>query len=165
MPDNVVSHFWFENGKMGTIVSSHTSSVYNSLLARYDDHGHDMRVLFLGTTGAIRMNCITQQLLVVKYVEFHPDAPVGKRVECSRVENHSHLGMNFFHDIGDNQLHFMKALALGEAPHQDTLDAWKTHVVCIAAERSAMSPDFPRLTLDYTLPNPREKRGQVSHFQ
>jgi predicted dehydrogenase len=151
MPDNVVSHFWFANGKRGVIVSSHTSSVFNPpSFEKYHELGHDMAVIYLGTQGAIRMDCIRQQLLVVHYAEYHPDAPVGTRVEFRRREDFSHLGMNFFHDIGANQLCFLQALARGEPHHQDTLDAWKTHVVCLAAERSALTPGFPRIEIDYS---------------
>ena len=154
MPDNVVTHLWFENGKMGTIVSSHTSSVFNPpAIEKYGMYGHDMAVVFLGTEGAVRMDCVRQQLLLVRYAEFHPDAPVGKRVEFNRLEDFSHVGMNFFHDIGANCQCFLKALATGVPHHQDTLDAWKTHVACLAAERSALTPGFPRIEIDYARPD------------
>ncbi len=42
MPDNVCTHVWFESGVMGTILSTHTSSVHTADFDQYDDMGHDM---------------------------------------------------------------------------------------------------------------------------
>ncbi len=110
---------------------------YNTPMERYDEQGHDMRVFFLGTEGAIRVNCITQQLLVLRYADFHPDAAVGKRVECRRIENHAHTGQSFFHDISENQCAFCKALATGEplAGHAGCLED-----ACRLPRRRAIGP-------------------------
>jgi len=152
MPDNVVSHLWFEGGKKGTILSGHTSSVFDAVPDQYEDMGHHMHINYLCTHGAIRLNCIQQSLLLVEYEDFHPDADIGKRVAFKRREDYRYHGMKVFHDIEANYQAFFKALAHGEPFHQSTLDAWKTHVACLDAERSAMDPESPRIRPDYTVP-------------
>src|SRR3990172_9226863 len=93
-------------------------------------------MIFTGTEGCIRLECIRQKLLICRYGEHHPDAKRGKRVELNRIEDYSSVPA-FEHDIEGNHLAFMKCCAEGRSFHQDTLDAWKTHVVCLAAEKSA----------------------------
>ncbi|MCF7853387.1 MAG: Gfo/Idh/MocA family oxidoreductase [Candidatus Pacebacteria bacterium] len=137
MPDNVVTHLWFEQGRRGTILSTHTSSAHPAPPDRYDDLGHDMYIIVTGTEGAIRLECIRQKILVCKYTEYHPDADRGARVDFSRLEDYSSQKA-FFHDISANHEAFFKSCALGEPHHQDLADAWKTHVACLAAERSAI---------------------------
>ncbi len=140
MPDNVCTHLWFADGVRGTIQTSHTSSVYNAKHADYGDQGHDMYFIITGTDGALRIDCIGQRILVCRYAEFHPDARQGKRVELERIEDYTEMAVNeFHHDISGNIARFVESMAKGEAPHQDALDAWKTHLVCLAAEESAVN--------------------------
>jgi predicted dehydrogenase len=150
MPDNVYGLFWFEGGRMGAIVSSHTASAYDAPKPRYAELGHDMAFVITGTEGCLRIECISQKILVCRYEEFHPDAPAGRRVAFRRLEDYAAVG-NFHHDITANHLAFLESCALGRPFHQDTLDAWRTHVVCLAAERSAVEGG-PKLALDYALP-------------
>jgi len=46
-------------------------------------------------------------------------------------------GAAFAHDIGAMHREFVKRLMAGEPPVVTTLEAWKTHRVCLAAEQSA----------------------------
>lgn len=154
MPDNVVTHLWFQNGRRGVILATHTSSAHPAPFDRYDDLGHDMYFILTGTAGAIRLECVRQKILVCKYADFHPDAERGKRVEFSRLEDYS-IEPNFCHDIVANHLSFLKSCAHGEPHHQDLSDAWKTHVACLAAERSALE-NSPKIAIDYTLPKLNE---------
>lgn len=150
MPDNVVTHLWFEGGERGTILASHVASVWNpGGLETYADLGHDMYFILTGTDGALRIDCITDKILVMKYAEFHPDLPVGKRVEFVRLEDHSHFPA-FAHDIHANHMAFLEASATGQPHHQSTEDAWRTHVVCLAAEKSAME-GAPRIEVEFKL--------------
>jgi predicted dehydrogenase len=148
MPDNVYTHVWFESGLMGEIISSHTLSVHNAPADKYEDLGHDMYFVITGTEGALRMECIRQKLLICRYEDYHPDAEVGKRVVLNRIEDYSSV-RGFHHDIAANHRAFLESCALGKPFHQDTFDAWKTHAVCLAAERSALE-EFQRIELDYT---------------
>ena len=149
MPDNVCTHLWFEGGVTATILAGHTISVCDAPLGLYDDLGHDMRWGIVGTEGALRYDEIRQKLLVVRYAEFHPDAPVGKHVEFKRVEDYSSV-KNMNHDIAGNQRRFLQTIHEGKDWHQPLEDAWRTHVVCLAAERSAIT-DNQRIKVDYAL--------------
>jgi hypothetical protein len=148
MPDNVCAHFWFETGGFGTIMASHTISVQDAKIKDYADMAHDMSFIMTGTEGAIRTDEINRKILVVRYAEYHPDAEVGKKVVLNRLEDYTAME-NFSHSIRDNQGAFVRACAEGTPFHQDTFDAWKTHVVCLAAEKSAVE-EFQKIELDYT---------------
>jgi predicted dehydrogenase len=148
MPDNVCTHVWFEGGRMGTINASHTSSVHGARPGQYDDLGHDMYFIITGTEGCIRMECVKRKILVCRYEDFHPDADVGRRVAFGRLEDYSSVE-GFHHEIKANIGAFLESCSLGRPFHQDAFDAWKSHVVCLAAERSALE-DFQRIEIDYT---------------
>jgi predicted dehydrogenase len=151
MPDNVVTHIWFEGGRKGTIISAHTSSPHDAPESKYDDLGHDMYFIVTGTKGCIRAEVSRKKIMVARYAEFHPDAKRGARVELKRLEDYSSLpGGAFGHDIGANYEAFLRACATGKPFYQDTLDAWKTHAVCLAAEKSAIG-NSPRIKVDYRL--------------
>ena len=150
MPDNVVTHLWFEGDGRGTILASHTASTWNpGGLETYADLGHDMYFILTGTEGALRIECIRDKILVMRYAEFHPDLPMGKRVEFVRLEDYSTVPA-FAHDTTANHMAFLKASATGQPHHQSTEDAWRTHVVCLAAEKSAME-GAPRIEVEYTV--------------
>jgi len=150
MPDNVCTHIWFEGGQFGTLLAGHTSSTFDAPPELYDELGHDMYWVITGTQGAIRFEEAKQKILVMRYADFHPDAPVGKHVEFVRLEDYTSV-KNLNHDIRGNQLAFLSCCAEGKPFHQDTLDAWKTHVACLAAEKSAIE-DFQKIEIDYALP-------------
>ena len=150
IPDNVCTHVQFESGMMGTILASHTSSAMPAEIQEYADRGHDMYWIITGQTGSIRVEDIKQKILICNYADYHPDAAVGKRVEFTRLEDFTHIE-NFDHDVRANHLAFLRCCSLGEDFHQSTLDAWRTHVVCLAAERSAVE-NAPRLEVTYHQP-------------
>ena len=150
MPDNVVTHLWFEGGRRGTILASHTSSTWNpGGIETYADLGHDMYMIITGSEGALRIECIRDKILVMRYGEYHPDLPMGKRVEFVRLEDYSTVPA-FAHDITANHMAFLKAVATGTPHHHSTEDAWRTHVACLAAEQSALE-DSPKMEIDYSL--------------
>lgn len=147
MPDNVVTHLWFEGGATGTILASHTSSVWHTPIEKYRDWGHDMQFIFTGTDGCIRIDDIERKVFVGHYVDYHPDADKGKRVELARLEDYEGVE-NFDHSIADNYKAFFEALGTGKPFHQSTRDAWKTHVVCLACEASAVE-DNRRIAIEF----------------
>lgn len=149
MPDNVCTHLWFAGGQTATILVSHVASVYNAPAEKYDDLGHDMYFIFTGSEGCIRFEYIKHKILICRYAEFHPDAERGKRVELKRVEDYATVD-NFTHDITGNHIEFLKSCALAQPFHQEITDAWKSHVVCLAAEKSAVE-NFQKIEIDYTL--------------
>ncbi|MGD0090120.1 MAG: Gfo/Idh/MocA family oxidoreductase [Planctomycetota bacterium] len=146
MPDNVITHLFFKSGAMGSIATSHTVSVFTAPLARYHDLGHDMAFVLTGSAGALRLDCITERLLLVKYRPY-PAGSHGKRVELERIEDFS--GRNAFHDIDENRRAFIRSCAEGRPHVQDAYDAWRTHCVCLAAEHSALH-GFKKEAVDYT---------------
>ncbi len=151
MPDNVTTHLWFANGVRGTILTNHTSSVWKADPAEYRDMGHDMIFVVVGTQGSLRTDCIEHKILVCHYGEFHPDADRGMRVEFDRIEDHSAMpGSDFHHDTRGNLDGFIRSMALGEPPHQEAADAWRTHIACLAAEKSARETS-QRINIDYNL--------------
>jgi predicted dehydrogenase len=152
MPDNVVTHIWFEKGFRGTIITSHTASVFNAPEERYDDLGHDMYWIITGTEGCIRMDDIKKKLLICRYADYHPDASIGKRVEFKRLEDYSSIPFGRFgHDIVSNHLEFLRCCSMEKPFHQDTLDAWKTHFISLAAEKSAVE-NSKKIKIDFVLP-------------
>jgi len=152
MPDKVVTHLWFEKGIRGTIITSHTSSVFDAPEERYADLGHDMYWIITCTEGCIRMDEISRKILVCRYADYHPDAPKGKRVEFKRLEDYSSMSFSdFCHDITGNHLAFIKSCATEKPFHQSTLDAWKTHIICLAAEKSAVE-NSQKITIKFISP-------------
>jgi predicted dehydrogenase len=138
MPENVVTHLWFASGVRGVILTNHTSSVAKCEEDQYDTCGHDMAFIVTGTEGSIRIDCIRHTVTVCEYAEHHPDLAFGKRVDLKRTEDHGSMSANeFHHDCARNFGMFVEAMARGEQHHQSAADAWRTHLVCLAAESSA----------------------------
>ncbi len=146
MPDNMYSFFFFESGAIGTIATSHKLSVHTAAMDQYDELGHDMNFVIYGDKGALRFNCITNRLLIVKNIQFPPGSN-GVRIELDRIEQ---LDSKSHHNIEANRLAFLQACAEGRPHVQDAEDAWRTHCVCLAAEESALS-HFEKLNVDYSL--------------
>jgi predicted dehydrogenase len=136
MPDNVFSHLFFENGKMGHIATGHVLSALNVDSGNHDySTGHDMYFVLTGDEGVMRLDAIRAEIAVMKLADY-PPGEQGKRPEIERTEHLSGLGA--CHDIGANRRAFLKAFAEGTEHVQDAVDAWRTHAVCLAAEKSAI---------------------------
>ncbi len=149
--DNVCSHFFFEGGALGTIVTSHTHSAWADKTSKWGDLGHDMALIVTLTQGSIGVDFIRQRILVNRF-ETYPAGTEGVRVVLDHVEDHAAAGyMEFCHDIDGMRREFIRRLAEGLQPVQDALGAWRTHRVCLAAEQS-LKEDFRRVAVDYTLP-------------
>jgi predicted dehydrogenase len=151
-PDNVVTHLFFENGVLGTILTTHTLSAVTRDPQKWPDLGHDMTMIFTCTRGTLLVDFLEVRILVNRY-EDYPPAEQGTRVVFDRCEDYSAADdyHSFFHDITRMRRTFISRCAEDKTPVQDALDAWKTHLVCLAAEESAKT-DFRRIALDYTLP-------------
>ena len=145
MPDNMTSHFFFENGAVGTILTSHALSVQHAKEEEYPAQGHDMNFVAYGTKGAMRLDAIHSEILVTRLAE-HPKGTNGRIVEFGRTEKIT--TPNACHDINANRMAFLLACAEGRSHHQDAHDAWKTHAVCLAAEESALNGS-PKLAVSY----------------
>jgi predicted dehydrogenase len=149
--DNVCSHFFFASGALGTLLTSHTHSAVTRDSAKWADLGHDMQMIFTLTGGSIGVDLIRSRILVNRLVEY-PRGSGGMRVEFDRLEDYSAMGSHAFaHDIAAMRWAFIRRVATGQPPVIGALDAWKTHRVCLAAERSVRE-DFRRVAVDYTLP-------------
>ncbi len=148
--DSVCSHFFFASGVLGTILTSHTHSAQTDDPAKWGDMGHDMQMIFTLSGGSIGVDFLRARILINRY-EPYPAGSRGLRVVFDRVEDHAAQAGAFHHDITHMRRDFSRRLAHGEPPIQDTLDAWKTHRVCLAAEQS-LRDDFRRVDVDYTLP-------------
>lgn len=151
LPDNVCAHFFFKSGVLATILTTHTLSAATNDAAKWPLLGHDMSMIFTCTGGTAAVDFLHAKILVNRYEEY-PRGARGTRVVFDHIEDYSVQGHSaFFHDITRMRLEFIRRCARGEPPVQDPLDAWKTHLVCLAAEESATT-DFRRINLDYTLP-------------
>lgn len=150
-PDNLFTSIFFENGCLATILTSHTLSAHTKDTSKWGELGHDMYVAFTCTKGTLMIDYIKARLLINHY-EDYPAGAEGSRVIFDRTEDYSKMGHGkFCHDIAKMRRTFINRCAKGEPPVQDVLDAWKSHVVCLAAEESAKT-DFRRIEIDYTLP-------------
>lgn len=151
-PDNVVTNLFFENGALATLLTTHTLSAVTRDSDKWTKLGHDMYMVFTCTEGTLLVDFLNPRILVNRY-EDYPSGAEGTRVVFGRCEDYSpgddyHA---FFHDITLMRRTFINRCAKDEPPVQDALDAWKTHLVCLAAEESAKT-DFRRIEIDYTLP-------------
>jgi predicted dehydrogenase len=148
-PDNVCAHLFFQSGVLGTILTTHTLSAVTDDPSKWGELGHDMNMIFTCTKGTIAVNFITPRILINRYQQ-HPNGAPGTRVVFDRIEAPS-AGEDwhrFFHDINLMRRDFIRRCARGEPPLQEIADAWKTHLVCLAAEESAKT-DFRRIEMDY----------------
>jgi len=157
--DNVYSHFFFENGKMGTIITSYTHSAvpldkkeWSNTPEYKDSMGHDMTMILTFTRASIGVDFIKCRMMINIYEEW-PKGSGGFRVVQDRIESYKRGGNqgNFFHDIDIMRWEFIHRCANDQPPVQDPLDIWKSHMVCLAAEQSVQE-DFRRVDVDYTLP-------------
>jgi len=150
--DNMCSQFFFENGALGTILTSHTHSaqVADSHMATHKT-GHDMTMILTFTGGSLEIDLIACTILFNRFEEY----PVGTgayRVLFDKIEDYSPDGLHAFaHDISGMRKDFIKRVAYNEEPLETALEAWKSHQVCVAAEKS-LQEDFRRVEVDYTLP-------------
>jgi len=111
-----------------------------------------MCMIFTLTGGSIGVDFIKARVLVNRFVEY-PKGTHGLRVVCDRAEDYSGMGHGkFCHDITAMRKEFIHRLVTGKPQIQDVLDAWATHQVCLAAERSVRE-DSRRVEVDYTLPD------------
>ncbi|MBS3763373.1 MAG: Gfo/Idh/MocA family oxidoreductase [Planctomycetes bacterium] len=150
MPDNVFTHLFFEDGAMSHIATGHALSSQGHESEEYEyPMGHDMYFVFTGEEGAIRLDAIRNEIFVVKLKDY-PASGEGKRPEHERTEELSDPAA--CHDIGANRRAFLKACAEGRPHLQDAEDAWRSHAVCLAAEKSARE-DFQKIEVDYTVPD------------
>lgn len=148
-PDNVCSHFFYDSGVVGTLLSSHTMSAVTRDAADWPRRGHDMNMIFTCSEGAVQVDFLEPRILVNRY-EQYPAGAHGTRVVFGREERPDTESMAFFHDISANRKEFIRRCAASEPPIQDARDAWKSHLVCLAAEESAKT-DFRRIKMDYEL--------------
>lgn len=149
MPDNVCTHLFFEDGRMSHIGTGHALSALGHESKEYDyPMGHDMYFVFTCEEGAVRLDAIRNEILVVKLKDY-PAPGEGKRPEYERTEELS--DPSACHDVGANRRAFFKACAEGRRHLQSAEDAWRTHAVCLAAEKSARG-DFEKIKVHYAIP-------------
>ncbi len=158
IPDNVCSHFFFENGVLATMLNTHTHSAvprdsrqWQNTAAFMHSLGHDMCMIFTLTKGSIAVDFLTPSIQVHRFEEW-PRGSGGVRVIQERVEDYSSLGlMGFFHDCSLMRQEFLRRCVEGLPPIQDPVDAWRTHRVTFAAEQSVREGGR-RITVDYSMP-------------
>jgi predicted dehydrogenase len=155
-PDNLCCHLFFRSGVVATLLATHTLSAWlpykdqsnNELM---QSRGHNMEMIFTLERASIHVDCIQARVLVNPIVEY-PIGTRGKRVEFSSADvmcgGKAH---EFTHDIAKMRKEFIRRCAEGRPTVQDPIDIWKTHMVCLAAEKS-MIENGQRIEIDYTLP-------------
>ena len=150
--DNVCSHFFFKSGVVGTLLTAHTHSAHSADPKNHNrDMGHWMDMVFTFAKGSVGADIIIPRLVFNRFVEY-PAGSGGWRVEFERIEDYANLGSNaFVHDINLMHREFIRRLIAGETEAVTTLDAWKTHQVCLAAEQSVRQ-EGRRVKVDFTLP-------------
>ena len=147
-PDNACSHLFFEGGVTATLLTSHTFSAQTGSPEEWLERGHEMRWVFTCSRGTFSVDILRKKILVNRY-ETYPPGATGTRVVFDHVQDLSAEGDSFHHDIAAMRLDFIRRCADGHAPLQDIGDAWRTHLVCLAAEESAAGGGHR-----ITLPNP-----------
>jgi predicted dehydrogenase len=155
--DNICSHFFFANGVLATMLNTHTHSAIPIHEKQWKDTaeymwsmGHDMTMIFTLTGGSIAVDFLTPAIMINRFEEW-PTGSGAVRVIHERTENFRNAGYGFYHDSEKMRWDFIHRCAAGRPPVQDPLDAWRSHIVCLAAEQSAQE-DFRRVKVDYTLP-------------
>jgi len=71
------------------------------------------------------------------------------RVIHEKIEDYRNTGYGFYHDSDAMRWEFIRRCATGRPPLQDPRDAWRSHIVCMAADESG-EEDGRRVTVDYT---------------
>jgi predicted dehydrogenase len=150
--DNVCSHFFFASGAVATLLTTHTHSAHSTDSKHWTrDMGHSMDMILTFEKGSVGVDLIGMRLTFNRFAEY-PEGSGGYRVEFERIEDYEPLGITAFaHDIARMNREFRQRLRNGDSPVVTTLDAWKTHQVCLAAEQSARE-EGRRITVDFTLP-------------
>jgi predicted dehydrogenase len=150
--DHVCSHFFFDSGALGTILTSHTHSAFTTDPKKWNrDMGHSMDLILTFEKGSVGVDLMTQRFVHNRFVEY-PAGSGAVRVEFDRIEDFSAMGMTAFcHDIGAMHHEFLQRLAENRPPVVETLDAWKSHQVCLAAEQSVRE-EGRRVPVSYALP-------------
>lgn len=150
--DNICSHFFFASGAVATLLTSHTNSAYSSDPKNHNrDMGHNMDMILTFEKGSVATDMITTRMTFNRFVEY-PAGTGAYRVEFEKTEDYAPLGCGaFMHDITAMHSEFIRRLLAGEEPVVTTLDAWKSHQVCLAAEQSVRE-EGRRVTVDFTLP-------------
>ena len=137
-PDNACTNLLFSNGIIATILTSHTLSAHTNNPKEWIERGHDMRWVFTFSQGSVLVDILREKILINRY-EVYPEGTNGTRVVFDREQDFEGQGAAFYHDITSMRLDFIRRCALGEKPLQDIGDARRTHLVCLAAEESALS--------------------------
>lgn len=149
--DNVCAHLFFKSGAMATLLTSHTHSAVCRDKTLAPSLGHDMRMIFTLESGSLAVDFWEPAILVNRFEEY-PAGSGGFRIVHERRENYVGIGMHAFsHDINAMRREFIKRIADNANPVQSTLDAWRSHQVCLAAEQS-LREDCRRVVLDNKLP-------------
>jgi len=153
--DNICSHFFFASGVLATMLNTHTHSAIPTVPGEWENTaeymnamGHDMSMIFTLTGGSIAVDFLTPSIMVNRFEEW-PAGSGGLRVIHDHTESFRHAGYGFFHDSDKMRWEFIRRCATGRPPVQDPVDAWRSHMVCLAAEQSAKE-DFRRVTVDYS---------------
>ena len=148
--DNVCSHFWFESGALGTLLTSHTHSARMERPEKANHQtGHDMTMILTLTRGSVEVDFIACTILFNRFEEY-PSGTGAYQVVFNRLEDFSSGGgSRFGPDIPGMRRDFIRRVAHGEVPLETALDAWKSHQVCLAAEQS-VKEDCRRIDVDYT---------------
>lgn len=157
IPDNICSHFFCSGGVLATMLNTHTHSAvptvpgqWKNTAAYMNALGHDMTMLFTLTGGSLAVDFLAPSIMVNRFEEW-PAGSGGVRVVQERTESFQHAGAGFFHDSDVMRWDFIRRSAAGRPPVQDPADAWRSHMVCLAAEQSARE-DFRRVAVDYSSP-------------
>ena len=155
-PDNLCCHLFFESGVQAVLLASHTLSAWmpwkeQDKAQKLQDTGHDMNMILTFERASIEVDFIRARL-IINPIEVYPEGTVGKRVMHDHAEEFGAGDFHAFaHDITKMRKTFIRRLAEGQPMVQDPVDIWKTHMVCLAAEKSACE-EGQRIEIDYTLP-------------
>ena len=147
-PDNACSHLFFEGGVTATLLTSHTLSAQTGSPEEWTERGHEMRWVFTCSRGTFSVDLLRKKVLVNRYEEY-PVGTAGTRVVFDHEWNFTGDGDAFHHDITAMRQDFIRRCSTGEPPLQEISDAWRTHLVCLAAEESA-ADGGRRIALDYS---------------
>lgn len=147
-PDNACSHLFFEGGVTATLLTSHTLSAQTGSPEEWTERGHEMRWVFTCSRGTFSVDLLRKKVLVNRYEEY-PVGTAGTRVVFDHEWNFTGDGDAFHHDITAMRQDFIRRCSTGEPPLQEIGDAWRTHLVCLAAEESA-ADGGRRIALDYS---------------
>ena len=154
-PDNLCAHLFFDSGVLAQIAETHTLSATPVYDGQWEDEGeymramgHDMSMIFTLTGGSLMVDFLRPSIMINRIEEW----PVGTgatRVIHEKIEDYRNTGYGFYHDSDAMRWEFIRRCATGRPPLQDPRDAWRSHIVCMAADESG-EEDGRRVTVDYT---------------